>query len=694
MASVTIARYAWGVVALLIVAGSLTAASVGLRGRWLGEWTGAIARLAEVTIGLALLIAILEVLGTIGLFRLGPIVAACALAGLGTARALGTRPGARVRAAREGGATRLPAAAFLAIAAAALVIAEWASPTLDAYAHGIRTFDSLWYHLPWAASFAHSAQITSLRFTDVEYLTAFYPATAELLHGAGIALTGRDTLSPGLNLVWLALVLLAAYCIGRPRRLGAATLLGATLAMATPMMRFSQAGSAANDVVGIFFLLASVAFLMHSQGRTVPLALAALAAGLAVSVKLSMLAAALGLTVGAIAIAPAGGRRVATAAWLVPFSIAGGFWYLRNLIAVGNPLPWLSLPLLATPSPPLQQHTAFSVAHYATDTHIWTSVFAPGLLAGLGNWWPVLVIAALIGPLLCLLPGADARLRMLAVVALGTLLAYLVTPESAAGPAGHPAGFAFNLRYAAPGLSLCLTLLPLAPALRRERFRLATLCALAVLLVATVAQARLWPHQHLGGAIAVALVCAAMAALIAYRPARARVFGPLQPVALGVGILVLVLAGAGYGWQRQYLRGRYAFQPGISSLSKVWALFRGVHDARVGIVGTFGGFFAYPLDGIDDSNSVLYVGRHGPHGSFTPLGTCPEWRRAVNAGHFGYVVTTPARDPWHPRILQRSPEGGWTSSDPAARLIFSSVAAGQRILVFRLFGPLDPRTCA
>ena len=53
------------------------------------------------------------------------------------------------------------------------VIAEWAALTIQSYDVGIRGFDSLWYHLPWAASVrADRASITGLRFTDVEYLTA------------------------------------------------------------------------------------------------------------------------------------------------------------------------------------------------------------------------------------------------------------------------------------------------------------------------------------------------------------------------------------------------------------------------------------------------------------------------------------------------------------------------------------------
>ena len=63
-----------------------------------------------------------------------------------------------------------------------------------------------------------------------------------------------------------------------------------------------------------------------------------------VGVKLSLLAPVLALTVGALALAPAARRRAARRPCGSSRSVlAGGFWYVRNLIAVGNPLPWVSL---------------------------------------------------------------------------------------------------------------------------------------------------------------------------------------------------------------------------------------------------------------------------------------------------------------------------------------------------------------
>ncbi|HEY2771923.1 MAG TPA: hypothetical protein VGI87_15210 [Solirubrobacteraceae bacterium] len=686
---VSASRYALGFISLLIVVGGMGASAVTLRQRFFSTWTGALARLAEVLLGLSLLIALSELLGTVGLFRLGWLVAGSLAIVVVVGRSAATH--ARVRSECGRGLVDRAATA-VGLTGAAAVTATWAAQTLASYDYGIRTFDSLWYHLPWAAWFAQTGHVTPLRFTDVEYLTPFYPATSELLHAVGLILLGRDTLSPGLNLIWLGLTFLAAYCVGRPRGLGGATALGAAIALGTPMMVFSQAGSAANDIVGIFFLLAAVAIVLNASYEREAMVLAALAAGFAIGTKLTLGAGAVALTVGVIATAPRGTRGRTALWWLVPFVLAGGFWYVRNLIAVGNPLPWVNLPGLAVPVAPLQVHTGFSIAHYAGSGHFWTSVVPHALLGGLGNWWPALVAGAIGGPLLCLLPGAGRTQRMVALVALVALVAYLVTPESAAGPAGNPLGFAFNLRYAGPALTLCLTVLPLAPVLDGARMRWATLVGLLVVLVATIAQARLWPPGYTLGAVLIGAVFLAFALASRFVRLPGKRAGVLAG-ATALAVALLAVAAGGYIGQRHYLRVRYAYQPGISSLAPTWDRFRRVRNARVGIVGTFGGFFSYPLFGLDDSNHVEYIAHHGAHGSFTPIASCREWRTAVNAADLEYLITTPARDPWNPRTLHPSPEGAWTRSDPAAHRIYSRTVTGQPIEVFQIRGPLNPARC-
>jgi hypothetical protein len=300
----------------------------------------------------------------------------------------------------------------------------------------------------------------------------------------------------------------------------------------------------------------------------------------------------------------------------------------------------------------------------------------------------VIAAAAILGPLLCLLPGADRTLRMLALVALASLAAYLVTPNSAIGPDGDPVGFTYNLRYAAPGLALAFAVTPLAPLFATTRRQAALLVGLGAALVATVAQASRWPNRHLAGALLMGgatLVAGLLLAGMRHRRAA--------PALALVAILACAGAAAGYPWQRHYLRGRYVFQPGVSHLSGVWAYFRAIHHARVAVAGTYGEFFTYPLFGIDDSNRVEYIGRHGPRGSFTPYATCAAWRAALNGGHFRYLLATPERDFWRPAQLRPAPERTWTVGAPETHLLFERHVSGQPVDLFELSGALDPGRC-
>jgi hypothetical protein len=306
----------------------------------------------------------------------------------------------------------------------------------------------------------------------------------------------------------------------------------------------------------------------------------------------------------------------------------------------------------------------------------------------LGGWWYVIAAAAVVGPLLCLLPGAGRMLRMLALVALLSLAAYLVTPNSAIGPDGDPVGFTYNLRYAAPGLALAYAITPLAPVLAGARRQALLLLGLGAVVVATVAQGTLWPARHVGGALLLGGVTV-LAGLLLARARRLRAAPALALVAL----LVCAGAAAGYPWQRHYLRGRYAYQPQVSHLAGVWDYFRTVHHARVAIAGTYGEFFSYPLFGIDDSDRVQYVAASGPHGSFTRIATCRAWRAAVNRGHFRYLLTTPERDFWRPAQLRPAPERAWTLGDRAARVLLEFRVTGQPVDLFELHQPLDPGRC-
>jgi len=148
----------------------------------------------------------------------------------------------------------------LAALVAAVAIAQWAMPSLLNLDRGMFGGDSTWYHLPFSIHFAQTHSTWGLLYTDPLKLTAwFYPASSELLGSVGIVLFHDDWLYPLLNLGWLAVGLLAGYCLGRPRGVGPACAVAAAIALDSGVLILTQAGEARNDEMGIALLLAFAA---------------------------------------------------------------------------------------------------------------------------------------------------------------------------------------------------------------------------------------------------------------------------------------------------------------------------------------------------------------------------------------------------------------------------------------------------
>ena len=699
----SLGRYLIGVAALLCVLGWLGLGAAAVRRYLLPDWRGAHGRLAEIVTGCALLVGIMEVLGTVGLFSMAPMVVGSISVGSALRLGLPSRSGVRVgqRIANRPGIT---AAVLILISMAGLIVVLllWTGRSLHSFGHGITSADSIAYHLPHAASYARTGQIGAIRYTDYDYLNGLYPATSELFHALGIVLIGNDVLSPGINLIWLALTLFSAWCIGSVRGVGSTSMLAAALIMATPMMVGSNAGTAHNDVLGVFLLIAAVALWMRTAEMPMTDArayrggsiIAAVAAGLAASVKLNLLLPVGAVTLVALSSAPSGRRRSATGWWIGGLVLAGGYWYARNLIALGNPLPWFSFGVLPTPHPPpLQNGTNYSLADYATFPRILRHWLIPALNINIGPWWPGSVAAAVVGPLVCLFSKRDRVLLGAALIALASLVAYPMTPVTACGPWGHPYCLMYSIRYAAPALTLALAVTPLALLFRGQLGRLGVGVGLTTLFIGTVALRRIWSSEYdVGGAEAAVVVVLVVSAIVVLRPwSLIRLPRPLARGSAATLTLLLLLAAValGYSGTRDYLRHRYTDKYGPAAVSDVWRWARRLHHARIALVGTFGFFFGYPLWGLDDSNSVGYMGQRGPHGSFRPITSCRAWRTALNRGHYEYVVTT-ARAVTFTTRLVHSPEGDWTRTDPAARLLLSPSWA---IHVFRLNGPLHPDRC-
>jgi len=286
---VSAGSYAISALALVVVGGSIGFTAYTLRKWLLPDWLGAPARLVEAVVSIALLIWLGELLGTFGLFYdwlfvvASVLVAASAWALLRGGGAVGgAAPEDALATGRGGGSPAAagpagpnPLALLVTWGVVALVFAHWGLTTKDALDRGIFNFDSLWYHMPFAADMVQSHSVTGLHYTETVFTNWFYPQNSELLHATGILLTNRDTLSLFLNFGFLALSFLAAWCIGRPYGRGHLTVVAAAIVLECHTLVVREPGAAKNDLVAAALLLAAVAILIdawsHHRQKEAPL---------------------------------------------------------------------------------------------------------------------------------------------------------------------------------------------------------------------------------------------------------------------------------------------------------------------------------------------------------------------------------------------------------------------------------------
>jgi hypothetical protein len=624
-----------------------------------------------VVLTLVLITWVSEVLGSVGQFRRWPLVAGCLAVG-----ALAARTG---RSPSRGEARHRPGlATFMAGGLAVVVFARWATGSGTSIQSGILGVDSLQYHLPFAATFAQSGWLSRLHYAWLDPAWTFYPYGTELFHAIGMGAFGRDVLSPVLNLGWLALAMLAAWCCGRRSEAGPMTLAMVCVVLSFPVLAGTQAGSANNDIGSLALLLTAIALFFTVADAGGGYLLAGLAAGLAASTTLSALPAVAGLAAGVLLLDKTrvpGRRRL----WVLGLVTAGSYWYLRNLVRIGNPLPGVKAGPLHLPAPsfPAVAHYGFSVAHYVMDAWFWRHYVRPGLHGAFGPGWPLVAVLALVGVIASFAKRADPLLRPVGLSAVVAAVAYVFIPTSAYGPANEPFLFEANLRFLLPSAAMLMVLGAVALARYRprwiterfsaERRRQALWVGVAAILswfaLGSGRAYNRWTDHLLfaviGGATAL-LVCALA---LSARPA----------LRAGTGmVLVVALVTAGLPLGHRYLVHRYSTDGPIYR----WA--RDVHGAKIGIVA-----FAeqYPLFGLDLDNVVSYGGTVGAHGSLVLATSCAQWREELSRGGYNYVVI--GDNDWS---LGPIPERSWTQSDPAAKpvVVTSQGVAGPQGIVFQI----------
>jgi len=656
----------------------------------LAGWAGPVAWVATAALAAAAAILPALLLGSFGLLTGWSWLLAVAVAAAAAGRWGDRLPRLPAGPAPAGPGTS-PALNAAGLAIAAAVVGCFVAGVALKLGTGMTGFDTTWYHGPFAAGFAQSGDTFSLHLLAPQFLSWFYPQNSELMHGLGILAFGNDFLSPLINLAWLGGCLTAAWCVGRPYGAAPLSLAGVALVLGSVAMS-DQAGEARNDIVGTFFVLAGLAVLINAAcgGRRIglgPVIVIALAAGLAAGTKVNFIPAGLALAAGAVWLSEPRLRRRALLAGGGAALLGGGYWYLRNLVHSGNPLPWIDhLGPLSLPGPDqdVGGRDAGSVWGYLGDLDVIRDWFVPGLGDGFGSGWPVLILLVAAGLALCLGRGSGPARRTGAVVGLALIFAWLVAPTSASGPAGAPAGFVSGLRYLAPALAVGMALVGSGFGPRGAGARWLAMGALLLLAPFTIAAGDGWALRHwlIALAVGAAVWLAALLAVAAWRPmlapgwARAsRGFGL---AALAVALPLLVLAGQPV--QRHYFEHRYAAPefttPGLGA-TFAWA--RDVDDARIGTTATR----QYPLFGLTLGNRVQFIGEERPHAGFVRPESCAAFRRAVDRGGYDYLVLALDRES-PKRDLPR--EHAWVAGDPNLTPVLEAPGAS----VLAVDGPLGP----
>lgn len=731
----TIGRYVEGLALIAVALIPIGAAAFVWRKYLVPGWTGPVARLAEIILGASTVIVVSELLGSVHLFRVAAVVTVLAVVGAAgwyvgtrrlagaatTAGTVGVPPEAEPTGATPAdGATRPDGAggmstnrwaSLVAVVAVSVLSADWFTRTIDALHHGMTSTDTLWYHMPFAARFVQQGSLTPLHYVDSEAVTVFFPATSELVHALGIVFMGNDQLSPLINLGWAAVVLLAAWCIGRPYGVAPVTLTGGAALLATPGLVATQPGGAYDDIVGLALLLSSAALLVTAANgapanRMAGQAMAALAAGLAMGTKFTFVAPVAALTVGIWIVARRGRRWSETGIWLLLVAVTGGFWYLRNLIIVGNPLPSLHVKFgpISLPSPYVATPSS-TVSHFLLNGSAWRHYLLPGLRLSFGPvWWALLGLSAL-GLILGAATGPGRVPRMLAWVGLVSGVAFLVTPQYLV-VLGAPVFFVDNVRYGDPAVVLGLVLLPLVPLLRSRWGSWGLLGGYGGIVVLTQLDGTIWPtsilSQRFGFPISgidslLGLLCGIAVLVIGiglWLVRRVHIGSARRPRVVATAVLVAAVLVAGFFVQQFYLNHRYA-----DADNSVLAKTLKISNSRIAVAGLFA-TLQYEYYGDTLTNYVQYLGQPRPDHGYGLIPTCQQWRAALNAGHYEYVVTTTglihSRQDFTDKPTSYTV---WTGTDPATTLLSRAVAQVRDVpyfigySLFRITGHLDPASC-
>lgn len=726
--------YAWGCIVLGGTLGLLAAAASALTRVWFSDWDRALRLLAGTALVLAWVFAVSYLLGALGAFRPVPVFLGLNVGAAALLIALRDR-------GRDGaGGAAVPRRdrewwrdwpMLAAIAGTIISVGTWLPATAHAYRYGILEPDSTWYHGHTVGRFLQTGWLTRIQPVGTDAMVPFHPVNREVLDALLVMPWHRDLVLPLVSLAGLGLLLLAGWCVGSYWQRAPLGLLAMALIASPATIRVSQPGSLKNDLLAAAFMTSGIALVLHGRRRLPAVALSGVMLGLAVGTRTNLIlpvavivATGLGMFVlghirdrrdpgelapeegtenepttgdGPRPAGPEPARWLVAITWVGALVVYGAYWYVRNWVRVGSPLPWSDISLgplhLEQAGTGEQRYFEQTILHWRNHPQLVSSALRPGLRLAFGDlWWAW----ALLGTACALLAAwklvANGRRSLwsagLAVAGGLGVLAHAATPLSlVASPDSPvaPTNIAINTRYALPAFGL-VVLAGVASVTRRWMELAFSLLLLALVVVAAV-PTRLYddasfdgeatdrPLVLVLGAVLGGLAAAAIVGLphLQERPPLQRFAGLAVPLLL-LGVLALPAANS-------YLDRRYATPVPVHG-GELWVVTRDLSDTQIGMATTS---VPYPYFGEDFSNEVAYVGVAGVDGLLRDARTCAEWVRELRERQFTYVALTP-----HPlATLPVSTAKSWTLALPGTEVVHDQ---GEATLI-QLPPDLDPSAC-
>lgn len=310
-------------------------------------------------------------------------------------------------------------------------------------------FDSLQYHMPDAVHWIQSHSIWHLPILSPPFADNAYPSNGELLSAWSMLATGESQLSMFSSLAFGVLLVLAAGLLAR-RLAGRAWLGGlAGLAVALAPIIYRNVDSLMTDYAGGAGVVLGLALLVGARQREPSgrwVLLAGLAIGLSVGAKDTALVFA-ALATGWLLVAPPSpsrSRAAPVALLLVGMLVPSGIWYLRDWIAVGNPLYPAGVtifghPVLHGTTSPYTIYRTTMLQHFIHLDRAAIHSWRIGLIRYLGPVAALSVLGVAVGGVVAVRHRDRGLLAVVTIAVLG-MVAYLITPYTGGGDGRFPEG--------------------------------------------------------------------------------------------------------------------------------------------------------------------------------------------------------------------------------------------------------------